>query len=76
MDNTPTVCQRITLALLRPHKKLTIRQLIRETGVPGDEILPVVNRLIGSGHLVTRGNKVMRLTLVRAEEFAASGRPR
>jgi hypothetical protein len=65
MDHSPTVCQKIILALLRPHKKLTVPQLIRETGVPGDEILPVVNRLIGSGHLVIQGNKVMRLTLVK-----------
>jgi hypothetical protein len=64
MDNSPTVCQRITLALLEPHKKLTVPQLIRETGVAGRDLLPVLNRMIWGGHVLADGNRVMRKTLV------------
>jgi hypothetical protein len=64
MNDALTICQKIIRALLRPHEKLTIPQLIRETGVRGHEILPVVNRMIASGHLLIRDSGVMRLTMV------------
>jgi hypothetical protein len=62
MEHSPTVCQKITLALLQPHKKLSVPQLIRETGVAGWELLPVVNELIRKGHLMRQGYCVMRRT--------------
>jgi hypothetical protein len=64
-----TVCQQITAALLPPHKSLTFSGLMRETGASGDALLPVVNRMIGMGLLVVRGNRVERATFLEAEGF-------
>jgi DNA-binding GntR family transcriptional regulator len=60
-----TVCQLIDLALLQPGKALTVNELIVETGVSGRALLPVLNRMIGIGVVVVRGNKTARLTFVR-----------
>jgi hypothetical protein len=67
MENT--VCQKITQALLEPHRYLTVTELIRETGVPGPCLLPVLNRMVGTGGVIVRGNRVARLTFVRAGGF-------
>jgi hypothetical protein len=66
MEHSPTVCQKITLALLQPHKKLSVPQLIRETGVAGRELLPVLNMMIGRGHVVVDGSRAARKTFLKA----------
>ena len=58
-----SICQRIMLSLLAPHRSMTVPELSRETGVAARALLPVLNRLIGSGAVVVRENRVKRLTL-------------
>jgi hypothetical protein len=67
MENT--VCQKITQALLEPHRHLAVAELARETGVPAPCLLPVLNRMIGMGHLAVQGKRVGRRTLFRAGGF-------
>jgi hypothetical protein len=60
------VCQRIIKALLAPRSEKTVRQLILETGVPGGEILPVINKMLVAGSLVvTDGWHLARITMLR-----------
>ena len=69
MDYSLTICQKIMRALLPPHRRLTVSQLIEETGVAGYALLPVLNRMIGSGHVVVTGNRVSRKTFLKAVGF-------
>jgi hypothetical protein len=69
MDYLPTISQRITLALLRPHRKLSIPELVRETGVDRKELLPVLNLMIGRGYVDVLGNRVARKTFLKSGGF-------
>jgi len=64
--------QAIIKALLKPHKILTLPQLVREVGVSGDDLLlfaVALGELIDRGQVLVCGDRYIRKTFMKAEGF-------